>query len=54
VVAGQRHRLRQRRRQQRIRPFNETADANGIITIALTNGTESVPQINAINVVPAA
>jgi Malectin domain/F5/8 type C domain len=33
--------------------FNETADANGIITIALTNGTESVPQINAINIVPA-
>ena len=34
--------------------FNETADANGDVTIAFLTGTAGVPMVNAIAVVPAA
>ena len=33
--------------------FTETADANGVITIALTAGSENQPMVNAIAVVPS-
>jgi hypothetical protein len=34
--------------------FTETADANGVITIAFTQGSENQPLVNAIAVVPSA
>ena len=33
--------------------FTETADANGVITIAFTHGANSPPMVNAIAVVPS-
>jgi len=33
--------------------FTETADANGVITIGFTQGSENQPMVNAIAVVPS-